>query len=178
MPTPSLKHTAVLVLNASFEPINICEARRALSLVYTGTARMVVEGDREARPGIPVPSVIRLVEYIRVPHRMHPLTRKGIFLRDHYRCQYCDKQLTGSDLTLDHVLPESRGGATSWDNLVACCKSCNRRKANMLPEECNPPMILARKPRPVTIHTSRILMREMGREEESWKKFLYYDNAA
>lgn len=174
----SLKQSPVLLLNASYEPINICSAKRALALVVNGKARLEVEGERLVRVGMRIPSVIRLVEHKRIPHRSLPLTRKGIFQRDRFQCQYCLKALTGDDLTLDHVLPSSRGGLSTWENLVACCKRCNRKKGSQLPSECEPPMVLARKPRPVTIHTSRALIRQMGAEDAAWRKYLYYDSAA
>src|SRR6478752_7486875 len=126
----------VLVLNASYEPINVCAARRALVLVLKGVAMTEEENGHflhSARVAMRLPSVIRLLEYRRIPHQSRALSRKNILLRDRNTCQYCGELLTASDLTLDHVVPRSRGGASTWENLVACCHSCNRRKGNQMP---------------------------------------------
>src|ERR1700712_3811672 len=116
--------TPVLVLNASYEPINICGARRALVLVLKGVARTEeAQGAilHAAKVNVAMPSVIRLLEYRRIPHQTRALSRKNILLRDRNSCQYCDIVLTASELTLDHVIPRSRGGLSTWENLVACC---------------------------------------------------------
>ena len=146
---PSLQ-TPVLVLNASYEPINICGARRALVLVLKGVARTEEEQGmtlHAARVNVKMPSVIRLLEYRRIPHQTRALSRKNILLRDRNMCQYCQVVLTASELTLDHVLPRSRGGLSTWENLVACCHDCNRRKGNQLLHELTE-MKLLREPRP------------------------------
>src|SRR3954452_14878381 len=122
--TPMLQ--PVLVLNASYEPINVCAARRAIVLVLKGVARAEEENGHflhSTRFTIRVPSVIRLLEYRRIPHQTRALSRKNILLRDRNTCQYCGEILSASDLTLDHVMPRSRGGASTWENLVACCHS-------------------------------------------------------
>lgn len=167
--------TPVLVLNASYEPIHICAARRALVLVLKGVATpeeyspVVV---RSARQTLQLPSVIRLVEYRRIPQQTRALSRKNILMRDRYTCQYCLRTLPSSELTLDHVIPRSRSGETTWENLVTCCHDCNNRKGNRTPEEAG--MKLARPPRPFTLHTSRHLMRLLGRSDEQWRKYLFY----
>jgi 5-methylcytosine-specific restriction endonuclease McrA len=130
--------TPVLVLNASYEPINICGARRALVLVLKGVARTEEEQGtvlHAARMNVGMPSVIRLLEYRRIPHQTRALSRKNILLRDRNMCQYCQVILTASELTLDHVIPRSRGGLSTWENLVACCHDCNRRKGNQMLHE-------------------------------------------
>jgi 5-methylcytosine-specific restriction endonuclease McrA len=168
-------HRPVLVLNASYEPINICAARRALVLILKGVAAA-----EEHAPGLlssrrvafPLPSVIRLLEYRRIPHQSRALSRKNIMMRDKYTCQYCHKVLNSAELTLDHVIPRSRGGETSWENLVASCNPCNNRKGNRTPEEAN--LKLLRPPRPFSVHTSRQLMRLLAKSDEQWKKYLFY----
>src|SRR6478672_6235333 len=108
----------VLVLNASYEPINICGARRALVLVLKGVARTEEEQGamlHAARMLMPMPSVIRLLEYRRIPHQTRALSRKNILLRDRNTCQYCGIVLHSSELTLDHVQPRSRGGLSTWE---------------------------------------------------------------
>ncbi len=167
--------TPVLVLNASYEPINICAARRALVLVLKGVATPEEYSPqllRSARQAIPLPSVIRLLEYRRIPQQTRALSRKNILMRDRYTCQYCLRTLPSSELTLDHVIPRSRSGETTWENLVTCCHECNNRKGNRTPEEAG--MKLARPPRPFTLHTSRHIMRLLGRSEERWRKYLFY----
>lgn len=165
----------VLVLNASFEPINICAARRALVLVLKGIASAEEESSssvHSSRRAVRVPSVIRLLEYRRIPHQTRALSRKNIMMRDRYTCQYCMKVLPAGDLTLDHVIPRSRAGESAWENLVACCHSCNNRKGCRTPEEAG--FKLARQPRPFSLHTSRHLMRLLGKGDEQWQKYLFY----
>lgn len=167
----------VLVLNASYEPINICGARRALVLVLKGVARTEEEQGatlHAARIRMPMPSVIRLLEYRRIPHQTRALSRKNILLRDRNTCQYCGCILTAGDLTLDHVQPRSRGGLSTWENLVACCHDCNRRKGNQLLHELSD-MRLAKEPRPFSLHTSRHIMRMLGSSDASWRKYLYFE---
>ncbi len=175
MNSASRLHLPVLVLNASYEPINVCGARRALVLLLKGVAsaeedsRGFVHSPSRA---LAVPSVIRLLEYRRIPHQTRALSRKNILIRDRYTCQYCEQTLPSAELTLDHVVPRSRGGESAWENLVTCCHRCNNRKGSRLPEEAG--MRLARQPRPFSLHTSRHLMRLMGRSDEKWRKYLFF----
>jgi 5-methylcytosine-specific restriction endonuclease McrA len=127
----------VLLLNATFEPLTALPLRRAVVLVVCGKAE-VVHGDpsgmlmHSATVSVPVPSVIRLSHYVRVPYRAKvPLTRAGLMHRDRYRCAYCG----GKAETIDHVVPKSRGGQHSWLNCVASCARCNHRKADRLLSE-------------------------------------------
>lgn len=165
----------VLVLNASFEPINVCNARRAIVLVLKGVARTEEYSPRvfhSATQRMPIPSVIRLVEYIHIPFERKSLSRKNILLRDHNTCQYCTTVFTPQELTLDHVIPRARGGDSSWDNLVACCKRCNNRKGDKMPEEVG--MRLLKRPQAFSVNVSRQIMRYIGRTDESWRKYLFY----
>ncbi len=165
----------VLVLNASYEPINICAARRALVLVLKGIAsaeESTQHSVHSTRRIVRVPSVIRLLEYRRIPHQTRALSRKNILMRDRYTCQYCLKVMPAGELTLDHVIPRSRAGESAWENLVACCHHCNNRKGSRTPEEAG--MKLARQPRPFSLHTSRHLMRLLGKSDEQWRKYLFY----
>jgi 5-methylcytosine-specific restriction endonuclease McrA len=93
-------------------------------------------------------------------------------MRDRYTCQYCQRGGSAAHLTLDHVIPRSRGGESSWENLVACCHQCNNRKGNRTPDEAG--MRLARLPRPFSLHTSRHLMRLLAHTEDRWQKYLFY----
>ncbi len=165
----------VLVLNATYEPVNVCAARRALVLVLKGVAAAEEESDRfliSPSRRMRVPSVIRLLEYRRIPFQGRALSRKNILMRDRNTCQFCSKVLPAGELTLDHIIPRSRGGESTWENLVACCHPCNNRKGNRLPEEAG--MKLLRRPRSFTVHTSRQLMRMMGRSDEAWRKYLFF----
>jgi 5-methylcytosine-specific restriction endonuclease McrA len=168
-------HAPVLVLNASYEPINVCAARRAIVLVLKGVAiAEEVDGCQihSARLTLRIPSVIRLLEYRRIPHQSRALSRKNILLRDRNTCQYCGAVFGAAELTLDHVIPRSRGGASTWENLVACCHSCNRRKGNQMAVEAG--MKLLREPRAFSLHTSRHIMRMMGHSDDKWRKYLFY----
>jgi len=168
-------HQPVLVLNASYEPINICAARRALVLVLKGVAMTEEEHGHalhSQRMAFRLPSVIRLLEYRRIPHQTRALSRKNILLRDRNTCQYCGQVLPAAELTLDHVVPRSRGGASTWENLVACCHPCNRKKGNRLVVETD--MKLLREPRAFSLHTSRHLMRMIGRSDAKWRKYLFF----
>lgn len=119
-----------LVLNASYEPLCVVPGRRAVVLVLLGKAVALADGDelvRSARTGLAVPAVVRLTRYVRVPYRATvPLTRKAVFARDGGRCVYCGAAAT----SLDHVVPRSRGGPHSWDNVVSACGRCNHAKAD------------------------------------------------
>lgn len=165
----------VLVLNASYEPIHVCAVRRALILLVKGMASTEEAGEGRVHSpsqSLAVPSVIRLLEYRRIPRQMRAISRKNILIRDQYTCQYCNKQFGAGDLTLDHVVPRSRGGNNTWENLVACCLRCNNRKGDRLPVEAQ--MRLQRQPKPFNLHTSRSLMRQMGNHQENWRKYLFY----
>ena len=161
----------VLVINASYEPINICSARRALTLVLKGAA--VVEEVsayvvRTSKISIPLPSVVRLQKYRRVPRQNRSVSRKGIVLRDSSTCQYCRQKLPPRELTLDHVIPRSRGGASTWENLVASCKPCNNVKGDRTPAEAG--LTLTKQPRQITIHTKHRLL--IG-DEKTWERYLF-----
>jgi 5-methylcytosine-specific restriction endonuclease McrA len=168
------KGQAVLVLNASFEPVSICHLRRALVLVVKDSALIQEHTGREIHAGIMWPSVIRLKKYRHVPHRVQVLTRRNILVRDGHQCQYCGETFSALVLTLDHVIPRSKGGPSTWENLVAACKDCNRRKADQTPEEAGMPLL--RRPRPVTLHTARSVLRSQGEAEKTWQRYLYFDN--
>lgn len=127
----------VLVLNQSYEPLNVCRVRRAVILIYQNKAEMLENGAgfiHSASGEFPVPSVIRLAALVkRRPRVETKLTRLEIFRRDSYTCQYCGKGT--HQLTLDHVIPRFRGGQHTWENVVSACVHCNRHKAGRTPEE-------------------------------------------
>jgi 5-methylcytosine-specific restriction endonuclease McrA len=172
---PSVMQSPVLVLNATFEPINVTAVRRALVLMLKGVAQAEETNHHEVHStskAIQVPSVIRLLSYRHIPQQSRALSRKNILLRDRNTCQFCGATFPASELTLDHVMPRSRGGRSSWENLVACCYACNNSKGDRTPEEAG--LKLQRRPRPFTLHTSRQLMRLMGHRDEKWRKYLFY----
>jgi 5-methylcytosine-specific restriction endonuclease McrA len=164
----------VLVLDYSLQPLAFRSARRALTLIVKGRAVVQEDAGFEVCKGIMFPSVIRLKEYRYIPVQLQVVSRKNILLRDRNICQYCAVKLPASELTLDHILPRSRGGKDSWSNLVTCCAKCNRFKADRTPEEAG--MKLLHKPRPASIHTSRFILKSLGEEDPAWRKYLYFDS--
>lgn len=124
-----------LVLNATYEPLSVVSARRAVVLLVNEKAELVHAGDRSwssEHLRIAVPTVIRLRRYVKVPfHRRIPLNRRAVFARDAHRCQYCGRQAEN----LDHIVPRSRSGDHTWENVVAACRPCNTRKGDRTPAE-------------------------------------------
>ena len=160
----------VLVLNANFEPINICNLRRAMGLILTEKAILVLNGRGEiktASTSYPKPSVIRLGKMIHRPRPQVSLTRKEVFRRDNYRCQYCGKH--SLDLTIDHVFPRHLGGMHTWTNVVAACASCNHRKGGRTLKEAN--MYLLRRPIEPPQSAQYIFGRHIKHNSE-WEQFL------
>jgi 5-methylcytosine-specific restriction endonuclease McrA len=162
---------SVLVLNASYEPINVCTVRRAAVLLLKGRAELVECSDeclRSERIALDRPLVVRLVTYVRIPRDIHrrKITRKAVLARDSWTCQYCGSQRSG--LTVDHVIPRSRGGKSVWENIVAACGPCNRRKGNRLPIEIQMhPSSSPRAPGP-----SIFIRVAAPRVPESWEPYL------
>ena len=137
----------MLVLNATYEPINVCTVRRATVLLLKDKAEVVEVGTRDlhwATGSLPRPVVIRLITYVRIPRDTHKrkITRRAVFARDGWQCQYCGSR---ANLTVDHVIPRSKGGTSTWENIVASCAPCNRRKGDSLPAKAG--MHPKRKPR-------------------------------
>lgn len=186
----------VLVLNRLWQAVNVIAAKRAFSLLASGHAQIVHAEDESfevfnmmdwmdfsrhnppvseleivhtVRHSIRVPKVILLSVFDRVPRKELKLTRRNVFERDKYTCQYCAKKMPSEELNLDHVIPRHYGGKTTWENIVCSCVKCNSRKANKLPHEAS--MRLIRKPsvpkwRPVISLAAR------GKKHEEWKHFL------
>jgi 5-methylcytosine-specific restriction endonuclease McrA len=132
----------VLVLNQNCEPLNICRVRRAVVLLLRGKAEVLENGrgDLHAVASVfDVPSVIRLVYFVKRPRCQRRLSKHEVFQRDRYTCQYCGRE--SRELTLDHVVPRRRGGEHSWENIVSACIPCNRRKAGQTPDEARMPLL-------------------------------------
>jgi len=128
------------VLNASYEPINVCTVRRAAVLILKNRAEVLEKGDWALHAEsltLDRPVVIRLLTYVRIPRDAHrrKITRRAVFARDRWTCQYCGHER--GNLTVDHVIPRSKGGGSTWDNIVTCCAPCNRRKGDRLPRQAN-----------------------------------------
>ncbi len=160
----------VLVLNATYEPLNVTSIWRACSLILARKAEVLeVDPDREIRSPsttLPHPVVIRLVSYVRVPRfTSRRITRRALFARDEHACQYCGSRVR---LTLDHVMPRSRGGASTWDNVVTACAPCNLRKRDRLPHEAGMP--LRRAPR--APHPDLHLLLGTRTVPDSWHPYL------
>ena len=166
----------VLVLNASYEPLNVTTVRRAHVLVFKGKAEVIEHLRhplRSATDTYPWPHVIRLVTYVSVPRTVQrKISRRALFARDGWRCVYCGTR--GGRLTLDHVVPRSRGGDSVWENVVTSCAPCNLRKGNRLPEEVS--MELRAAPRPpapvlfISLATPTI--------PRGWQPYLRHSSAA
>ncbi len=160
----------VLVLNANYEPLNVCTTRRALGLFLSGKAELVLNGRgyvRTIRTLIPRPSVIRLGYMVKRPRPRVRLSKREIFRRDHYQCQYCGR--TSGQLTIDHVIPRHRGGDYSWGNLVTACPQCNVRKGGRTLQEAN--MRLRHPPREP--HASALYLYGSYLEQcQEWREFL------
>jgi 5-methylcytosine-specific restriction endonuclease McrA len=163
----------VLVLNQSYEPISICSVKKALTLLLLEKAQLVESRNgsvvRSVRAVYPFPSVIRLQTYIRVPYKKIELSRRNILRRDGFACQYCGTRSV--PLTIDHVIPRSRGGTDSWENLVTACIPCNNRKGNRTPEEAGMRLrTQPRKPNHIVF-----LRNFMGTVEAEWRPYLFAD---
>jgi len=145
--TSMLINLPVLVLNQNYQPLNVCNARRAIVLLDLGKAELMTNGRGDIHTitrTVPVPSVIRLMHMIKRPLLRRRLSRRAVFYRDSFTCQYCGKETR--TLTLDHIVPRSKGGPHVWTNVVSACIPCNHSKAGSTPAEAN--MRLRRKPGP------------------------------
>jgi len=160
----------VLVLNKDYQPLSICSVHRSVKLLFLDKAEMVHDYPERTISTVTkdfsYPSVIRLRRYINIPYNQIVLSRHNIMKRDHKTCQYCG---SSKNLTIDHVLPKSRGGKDTWENLVTACNTCNVEKGNRTPEEAKMP--LTQKPfRPIHI---TFLQSILGGVQEDWKPYLY-----
>ena len=170
----------VLLLNASYEPLSLVTAPKALTLVFRRVAE-VIEKDpgyvlRSPHFVFDVPAVIRLTLYIDVRSRRNKVTnRHRILARDHYRCQYCGKRGTAFDLTLDHIMPRSRGGRTVAENLVAACQACNSRKGDRTPEEARMPLLT--NPAALFYGLEKVELRQASLTRPEWRKYLFLEHS-
>jgi len=185
----------VLVLNRFWQPVHTCSARRAVHLLCLGHAQVVqVEGEEKftthdlgswigyskgivsgevihsVKLALRVPKIIVLGIYDRLPRLEVKFTRRNVFMRDKFTCQYCEKILPETKLNLDHVIPRDKGGKTTWENIVTSCVKCNTRKSNKLPREANMfPATTPFAPRWRPLYG----LQENGMGDESWDHFLH-----
>jgi 5-methylcytosine-specific restriction endonuclease McrA len=163
-------YNPVLVLNANFEPINVCELRRAMGLILSGKASLVQNGRGEVHTVsaiFPRPSIIRLEKMVRRPRLAVHLTKREILRRDDYTCQYCSNKFIS--LTIDHVIPRRLGGQHTWENLVAACPACNHHKGGRTVEQAN--MRLLKQPKEPPASAMYLFSRHL-RENSDWLPFI------
>jgi len=169
----SILNKIVLVLNANYSPLDICNAKRAICLFFMEkvdileTYKLMVHSPSLE---LSLPSIIKLKGFVKFNSLNVAMSRKNILLRDKYQCQYCGHKY--NSLSLDHVIPKERGGGDNWDNLVTACQPCNRKKGNRTPEEAD--MLLRRPPRkPNRIHYFQNFINE---EQGAWRPYLFLDS--
>ena len=166
-----LLHTKVLVLNSSYEPLSICDAQKAVLLLFGGKAVQVAHHPERVISTVsrsfPLPSIVRLTCFVRVPYKRIILNRKNILLRDSFQCQYCGK--TDLPLTIDHIVPRSRGGEHAWETLITACPRCNSKKGNRTPREAGmQPLKQAIRP------NNLMFMQQLTTTvSDDWKPYLY-----
>ncbi|MFN3730163.1 MAG: HNH endonuclease [Fimbriimonadaceae bacterium] len=162
----------VLLLNANYEPLNVCDLRRAMSLLILGKAEILHDRDRPlttVRGPMTAPSVLKMRYHVRRPMPQLRLSRHSILARDNYTCQYCG--VRNKELTIDHVIPRWTGGPHTWDNLVACCRRCNLKKGDKTPQQAN--MKLMKKPkRPHFVAYLSLPQYLRARNRDEWQLYL------
>ena len=165
----------VLLLNITYEPLKIINWKRAISLLLLEKVEVLEEYNRDIRSvsfSLRLPSVVRLLKFVKRPKTPVKFSRQNIYARDKYCCQYCGKKYPSEELTYDHVIPKYRGGKTQWKNIVCCCMDCNRKKGGRTPREAG--MRLIKKPsEPKWLPAIRITVgfREVP---QSWRDYLYW----
>ena len=175
---PNLKNqvtmNATLLLNASYEPLRIISWKKALTLLFAGKVEVIEEYNEQIRSitfAIKLPSIIRLLKYVRVKnHNRVKFSRANIYARDDYTCQYCGKKFPSEDLTFDHVVPVAVGGQKRWDNIVAACFRCNHKKGGRTPEEAG----MKRPTEPHWLPAFHVTFR-LKSPPETWRDYLYWN---
>ena len=164
-------NSKVLVLNQNYEPMSVCNVRKAIVLLFLGKAELIESQQgkllHSISMSIPFPSVVRLGFYIRVPYKKIILSRKNVLRRDSHRCQYCGRG--DLPLTVDHVMPRSRKGEDSWENLVCACVHCNNRKGDRTAEEAYMPLLK----RPAKPNHVTFIKHFVGNVDDRWKPYLF-----
>ena len=171
----------VLLLNASYEALGTVDVPRAVRLVWKGSAEVIeMDGDRVLRSQrftFPAPAVVRLVEYIDIRRRQSRSAgkRARILMRDRHRCQYCGLKFSPFELTLDHIIPRSRGGRTEPENLCAACRPCNQRKGDRTPDEARMPLLS--NPSALRYGLDRAALCHAAETRPGWRKYLFLEDA-
>lgn len=159
------------MLNHDYEPLSICNVRKAIVLLYLGKAELIAASEgkflHSVRNRMPFPSIVRLSVFVRIPFKKIVLSRKNILRRDGHRCQYCGR--TDVTLTVDHVVPKARGGMDSWENLVCACTHCNNKKGYRTLNEADMPLLR----KPVKPNHVMFIRHFVGAVDEPWKPFLF-----
>lgn len=166
-----------LLLNATYEPLDVVHWQRAMTLWCQGKVEIVETHDKEVRAvsfSFKLPSIVRLLRFVRNRRRqVVQFTRANIYARDNHTCQYCRQSFSTNELTFDHVWPVCRGGTRSWDNIVTCCVRCNRKKGSRTLDEAG--LTLMRPPtRPAYTPIFRVTV-GLRRTPDSWRSFLYWN---
>ena len=166
----------VLLLNITYEPLKVINWKKAVTMLFLGKVEVIEEYGREIHSvsfQIKLPSVVRLLKYVKRPKNPIKFSRQNIYARDRYACQYCGRKFPSEEFTYDHIIPKSRGGKTEWENIVTCCVGCNRKKGGRTPKEAS--MRLIRKPsRPTWVPALRITIGYRN-VPESWRDYLYWN---
>ncbi len=166
-----------LLLNSTYEPLRVISWQRAITLLWLGKAEVVRSYERELRAGTGrgrMPAVVRLLRFVRRKGPEVSFSRRNIFARDEFACQYCNRRQEPGRLTYDHVVPRSQGGKTEWTNIVTCCAECNRKKGGRTPDQAGMRLFKpARRPE----HMPHFLRVTIGVKNtpESWRDFLYWN---
>jgi 5-methylcytosine-specific restriction endonuclease McrA len=168
---------STLLLNASFEPLKIISWQRAITLLFAGKVEVIEEYSKEIHSvtfSVKLPSILRLLKYVKVrKSRIVKFSRANIYARDKYTCQYCNTLFRSEELTFDHVIPVSRGGTKSWENIVTACIDCNRKKGGRTAEEAG--MRLVQNPSEPRWVPSLSLTLVFKNAPESWRDYLYWN---
>ena len=169
--------TIVLFLDADWQPLRVEPWTRAITDLFLGKIEVIEYSRDRTIKGVnmemPMPAVVRVLRRFRRDRQAIRFSRLNIYIRDGFTCQYCGKRMDAEDLTFDHVVPRAAGGRTTWDNIVTCCVTCNRRKGDRTPEEIG--FRLVRKPRRPAALPSLTLSLGINRAPESWRDYLFWD---
>jgi len=166
-----LQRSKVLVLNSSYEPLSICDAQKAVLLLFGGKAVPVTHHPERfictVSRSFPLPSIVRLTFFVRVPYKRIVLNRKNLLIRDGFQCQYCGR--TDLPLTIDHIQPRSRGGEYTWENLITACPRCNSKKGNRTPREAGMHPLK----KPIRPNNLMFMQHLTAAVSDDWKPYLY-----
>jgi 5-methylcytosine-specific restriction endonuclease McrA len=163
---------SVLVLNSTYEALNLASWERAVELIFAGKAEAIHNRSKQLRSAggfaMALPSIIRMLYYVRRKPKRVALTKRNVLLRDDFRCGYCNVAGSRETMTVDHVVPRAAGGKSSWENLVAACGDCNSRKRDRTPEQARMPLL--RRPREPKFIPFVVVKRHT--EDREWDKYL------